>query len=156
MVTFVCIRSQTVNPTVVSSNGDYTQNAQGSIAWTIGEVVSDTYTSSANITTMGFHQPETMGVASLIKEQGSNLEVLVFPNPVSDVLTINLEGLTPSDYKLELFDGIGKLVISNEYSVSSQTQTSKLNLEGYAAGNYYLKISSANGFNKTVKINKIR
>ncbi len=160
-IVFLCLASlmmkaQTVNPTVVSSNGDYSQNTQGSIEWTLGEVVSDTYTSSANITTMGFHQPEAMGVASLIKEQGNLSEVLVYPNPVIDELTINLEGLEESNYKFELYDGIGKLVFSSSVLITNQNKLSKLNLAEFAAGNYYLKITSNNNFNKTVKINKIK
>jgi len=50
-------RSQSVAPTVVATCGDFYSSSTESVAWTIGEVVSETYSNSVNYLTQGFHQP---------------------------------------------------------------------------------------------------
>ncbi len=146
------VNSQTVTPTVLSNNGGYAAAAQGSIAWTIGEPVSETYTTSTKKTTMGFHQPE-LGVANLIKEQSDNAQVLVFPNPVKDVLNISFKDLESATYSIEVIDNLGKLLYKSNVNITENTKTIHLNMTEYAAGNYFLHISSAQ-LNKTIKINK--
>ena len=147
--------SQTVTPTVMSSNGGYSQVSQGSIAWTIGEPISETYTSSTNITTNGFHQTEELGLATLIKEQGDNAAILVYPNPVLDKLTVNLGNIQNGNYQLELVDALGRILLKTETSVAEQSNRLILSLNELAGGVYYLKISK-DTFIKTIKINKIK
>ena len=148
------ISSQTVTPTVISGNGGYSQSAQGSVAWTIGEPVSETYTSSTIITTMGFHQPEELDLTSLIKEQGNDKTILVYPNPVQKDLIINFGGIENGEYQLELVDGLGRMMLKTETSVEEQSKLLVLSLKDLSGGNYYLKISR-NAFSKTIKINKL-
>lgn len=146
--------SQTITPSVVSGNGGYSQMSQGSIAWTIGEPISETYTGSTNITTMGFHQPEELVLTTLIKEQGNDKAILVYPNPVRNELTVNLRNIENGNYHLEVVDGLGKTVLKTEASVKDRSKLLILSLSELSNGNYYLKISR-NAFSKTIKINKI-
>ena len=44
---------------VIGSAGTFVTSASGSMAWTIGEVMTETYSSSGNFFTQGFHQPDT-------------------------------------------------------------------------------------------------
>jgi gliding motility-associated-like protein len=50
--------AQSLSPTVVAAQGDYFWSPTVSVAWTIGEVFSETYSSSDHILTQGFHQPD--------------------------------------------------------------------------------------------------
>ena len=150
--TLVC-RSQTVTPVVLSNQGGYSSLSGGSVAWTIGEPVSETYTTATKITTMGFHQPE-LGMATLIAEQGNDQSILVYPNPVKDVLTINFSGLKSGNYKLELVDDLGKLIFKSEAAITENNQIYNLKVNEVAAGNYFLRVNNEN-FSKTVKINKV-
>ena len=43
---------------VIGSAGTYATSAYGSMAWTIGEVTIETYASTYNFFTQGFHQPD--------------------------------------------------------------------------------------------------
>jgi gliding motility-associated-like protein len=52
-----CLYSQETRLEVISSAGMYFESSAGSMSWTIGEVTIDTYTSSNNFLTQGFHQP---------------------------------------------------------------------------------------------------
>ncbi len=146
------VKAQTVTPTVYSNQGGYNVAAGGSISWTIGEPVSETYTTSTNKTTMGFHQPE-LGVATLIKQQGNDVELLVFPNPVRESLTVSFNDLENGVYKMELFDDLGKMVFKTETEIKADSKMVNLNMSQYAAGNYYLRVANPN-LNKTVKIIK--
>ena len=151
-LTVFFVKAQTVTPTVYSNGGNYNSAAGGSISWTVGEPISETYTTSSNKTTMGFHQPE-LGVATLIKEQGGDKEVLVYPNPVKEALTINFSDLENGNYKVQLLDATGKLLFTNDLEINDPSKKIELNVSPYAEGNYFLKISNSS-FNKTVKIIK--
>jgi hypothetical protein len=90
----------------------------------------------------------------MIKEQGKDITVLVYPNPVKESLTINFSGMTPGDYKMEMFDNIGKLITSSNVAITEQNQMVPFKINEVAAGNYFLRIDGKD-FSKTVKINKI-
>lgn len=143
--------AQTVTPVVVATDGGFYSGSQGSIAWTIGEPVSETY-SSGNITTMGFHQTE-LELATLLKEQENGGKFLVYPNPVLDLLKIDFSGIKGDDYHLEVTDALGKIILSTNVKLSEGIKFHQLSLAQFAAGTYFL-IISGNEFNKTVKINK--
>ncbi len=148
------IHAQTVTPVVLSNNGGATQTPGGGIEWTIGEPVSDTYTSFSNITTMGFHQPK-LDIRTLITEQGGNAEgLLVFPNPVRDELNISFSGMTYGKYTVRLSDAAGKIILESGTEVSAGNHTLAIKVNEVAAGNYFLTISGQE-FDRTVKINKV-
>jgi hypothetical protein len=146
------VKAQTVTPTVYSNQGGYNVAAGGDISWTIGEPVSETYTTSTKMTTMGFHQPE-LGMVTLIKEQGNDKAVLVYPNPVINALTVSFKDLDNGVYKMELVDDLGKVVFKTETEIKDDCKKVQLNMTNYAAGNYYLRVSSPS-LNKTVKVTK--
>jgi len=149
---FYC-NAQTVTPVVLSNQGGYSLLSQGSISWSIGEPVSESYTSPVRIHTMGFHQPE-IAIIAMIAEQGSDKSILVYPNPVKDLLTINFSGLTDGNYKVDLIDNIGKLIYQTQTEVSASNNTFQLKVNEVAAGNYFLRVQNKD-FSKTVKINKV-
>lgn len=151
-LTVLFVKAQTVTPIVYSNGGNYNSAAGGSISWTVGEPVSETYTTTNNKTTMGFHQPE-LGVATLMKEQGGDKEVLVYPNPGKESLSINFKDLENGNYKIQLLDAMGKLVFTSDMEINDPTKKIELNVSSYAEGNYFLRLSNSS-FNKTVKITK--
>ncbi len=145
-------RAQTVAPTVFASDGGYSQNAAGSISWSIGEPVSETYNSASYKTTMGFHQPE-IDIINMIAEQGNEASILVYPNPVNDELKINFSRMNEGDYSIEIIDAIGKLIYRTNTVVSGSSKTTILRLDEYASANYFVVISGKN-FQKNIKITK--
>jgi len=155
---FMCVGflpAQTVTPVVISSDGGFSTNAQGSIAWTIGEPVSETYVSpGSSITTMGFHQPELIELETMIREQSDNMAILIYPNPVNESLQISFKGIQHDTYALVLSDALGKLIYQSAAVVSENSNLFQIRLNEIAAGNYFLTVTGKN-FNKTVKINKI-
>lgn len=56
--------AQSLSPVVVASQGDYFFSPNVSVAWTVGEVMSETYSISNHFLTQGFHQPNSMSEIS--------------------------------------------------------------------------------------------
>jgi hypothetical protein len=151
----VCVvKAQTVTPVVLSNQGGHSVVSGNSISWTIGEPVSETYSITSNIATMGFHQPEIGLVTMLSQQSGDPGGVLVYPNPVRDMLTVNFKGMEEGQYSLVLFDNLGKLISRSEAYITGSNQLVQLKINEVAAGNYFLQVENKN-FNKTIKINKI-
>ncbi len=125
--------AQSITPEVVSNGGDYYSNSNCSIAWTIGEPMVETAVGTNNTLTQGFHQ----GLYTLvnIEKQINNTEIKVYPNPTSDYINIDINGANSSDYKIQLFDNLGKLLINKSYENSKQ-----VSLQKYAKSTYYLKV----------------
>lgn len=55
-----CCNAQSLAPAVVASQGDYFLSPTASVAWTIGEVMSETYSATNHFLTQGFHQPNLL------------------------------------------------------------------------------------------------
>ncbi len=51
-------KAQSFARDVIGSAGTFATSASGSMAWTIGEVMMETYSSTSNFFTQGFHQPD--------------------------------------------------------------------------------------------------
>lgn len=117
---------------VVSTQGDSYSNGNGSIDFTVGEVIIDTGTDGTNSLTQGFHQTNWnfLGVEDFAPE----FEASIFPNPTEDILNIKTSKFENVQYKL--YDANGKLVLEDKLS-SEQTpiQVSQL-----APGNYSLTL----------------
>ena len=94
---------------VVSTQGDSYSNANGSIDFTIGEVVINTGTDGTNDLTQGFHQTNWNFLG--VEDFAPNYEAIIFPNPTEDVLNIKTSMFENVTYTL--YDGLGKLVMQD-------------------------------------------
>ena len=112
LLTSVCVSAQEV----VVTQGDSYTNSNGSIDFTIGEVVINTGSDGSNDLTQGFHQTNWNFVS--IEDHVPSYEATIFPNPTSDVLNIRTSSFENVTYTL--YDARGKLVIQDKLS-SAQT-----------------------------------
>lgn len=69
----------------------------------------------------------------------SGIEVLIYPNPFTDILTVNIGDATPADVKVT--DATGKLV----YTGSINGSEIKLNTADYKQGVYFVRVSTSEG-----------
>lgn len=147
------IFSQSAKSEVISSGGEFYENSNNSLSWTIGEVVVETTKSANNILTQGFQQPSYS--LSTIKENiNSEFEILAYPNPTSDFLNLEIKTDNKSyDIELEIIDISGKVVLNQKIKES----ISKINLSNFSKGTYLLKVFSKEiGEINVYKIQKIR
>jgi len=66
------ISAQITSPEVISSSGAYFSNTSGSMSWTLGETVTETFSNGSNILTQGFQQPVSVSIT------GIDLDLLVY------------------------------------------------------------------------------
>lgn len=87
--------------------------------------------------------PDLTTANPIVVQQKS--EVLIFPNPVDDVLNLQINGIISKTVAFQVFDALGKLVLQQTKSSSDrifQIEVSKLK-----TGNYYIKGYSVAGEN---------
>lgn len=73
-------------------------------------------------------------------------EVTVYPNPASDMVTIELQHRDEGDveYVIEVVDVAGRKVISRRLNCAGQCKE-RLDLEGLDAGSYFVRLSAREG-----------
>jgi hypothetical protein len=134
---------------VTTSAGDFHQNSNFSVSWTIGEPVIDTWSASGTVLTQGFQQPILVSV-SIYENPDLNYTINAFPNPTSDFLNVVISNGTYDKMQYLLFDVTGKLIDSRQI-VSEQTEILFSHLP---VATYYVKIIENNKELKTFKIIK--
>ena len=118
---------------VVSTQGDSYSNANGSIDFTVGEVVINTETDGTNDMTQGFHQTNWNFVG--LEDHAPNYEAIVFPNPSTDVLNIKADLFENVNYTL--FAAMGREVMQSKMEGNLTT----LQVSQLARGSYTLLLS---------------
>lgn len=145
-----------------SSNGT-TQLAISENGGTSSETITRTYTAGtyyarvfgwngANSSTVCYTLRVQLGTATRPDQLITNVpvqKVSVFPNPVRDVMKINLTGFKGTA-ELNVIDMTGKLVVQR----SINTATSQLNLSGLPAGMYLVSVKENGEEVTTMKIVK--
>lgn len=142
--------SQSLAPTVIATDGGFSTALSGTLSWTLGEPVSETFTNTNNILTQGFHQPDIL----LVSTAGPKfvLNPIVYPNPARSVIFIDLSQLPKGEYSIELFDLLGKKITDRIYQGGLITPLS-LQVADLANGLYLLTISTSD-FNQSFKVIK--
>ncbi len=135
--------------TSFNSTGKNTSGSDGSVSYSVGQVV---YTSSTGINgsvSQGVQQPYEISVVTAIeKTKGINLSVTAYPNPTTDFLQLKIENEEIKDLSFQLYDLQGKLLRS-EKIISNQ---SSINMGNLISSTYFVKVISGN---KTIKEFKI-
>ena len=139
--------SQSIERHVVASNSTSFTAGNGSIEFTLGEVITQTMGSTQNnaALTNGFHQ----GIISLtkIQELDGTSGLKIFPNPSSELIYVSLKKHA-EPITIELLDATGRVLQTNLVS----GDLFEIKLTNYAAGIYCLKINHINSY-KIVKVN---
>ncbi len=148
---YSCLFSQTIQPEVLSSSGDFYSNSSAQLSFTFGEMIVETVSSSSNIITQGFQQPEQESVG--IEETKNQLHVVLYPNPSKELLNIDLSE-KEFEINLTIYDATGK-VIKQQY-IPSWQQKVTLNINSFSSGYYIMTlVSSDNQYQSSYKLQKI-
>ncbi len=139
--------SQSLAPEVFASSGDYFTGANIKLNWTLGEMVTETYTSSGNFLTQGFHQ-SNYEVAAIDETEENNL-IVVYPNPFTDMLLVNTGNL--KGLNLMVHDLQGKNLMEKNIKKSNV----QLDFSAFSPGIYFIKVCKNEKIIKTFKVQKI-
>lgn len=145
-ISFGFVNAQTLERTVVASQGSYFNNSALEISWTLGEVITDTYLHSNIVLTQGFEQPVFMPSSDSIIV----FEPTVLPNPTDGPLSFLLP--KTDSYKMICYDIIGQIIFEETFT------SNYINLNvSYLSNAYYVFVltNSSEDFSYRVKILKI-
>jgi hypothetical protein len=138
---------------VIASGGDFFQQANGSLSFTIGEPVGETYYNST-ILTQGFQQD----FENILSTQDLQNFMLfeVYPNPFSSEITIKYKPISTAEYSIELKDASGKEIYNSNYFFSSSNYSLKISVSSLSSGFYFLQLRQLNtGETVMLKLTKI-
>jgi len=121
---------------LISADGNFTVNTQGSLSWTIGEVITETQVASGNQLTQGFQQnyEDFLNVEQLLQSS----EILLYPNPFSTSITIQNSSQF-EDIHLTIFDTQQKIILERKIEFSLICQKTTFDLSYLPAGMYFFK-----------------
>jgi len=151
VLSFSSVKAQTTKPDIITTTGDYFSNVTtGSLSWTLGEPVIETYSGGGNILTQGFQQSR-YNVTAVEDVTKPSVNIGVYPNPFASAFTISTDASNPLHARV--IDLSGK-VICEKNITTSQTQ---INLGTLSDALYLLKVYDNSGtIIKTFKLEKVK
>ncbi len=120
---------------IIAASACYFKTASLSVSWTIGEVATETYVNHNIMLTQGFNQGN-ITIATTSEDLCSGINIIVYPNPVNDFFTVETETGNGMHLKAELYNLSGSKLLSQ----SILTGSTVINMEGFPASDYILKI----------------
>ncbi len=140
--------SQTASPELVSSAGESFNNSTYQLNWSIGECVTATHSAGDYVITQGFHQ--NTYVITEVEDLATDIKISIYPNPTTDLLTIDFPTSERLGNVITVTDINGKVLQQTEIT----TDKKQLNFSNYANGIYFLSVKQKNQLIKSFKIIK--
>jgi hypothetical protein len=139
----VWMYAQSLSPTVISSTGGFSSNANGSLSYTVGEMTMvQTFTAGGSILTQGFQQPNDNLVGLLDMTEDEFGSFAVYPNPAVDNLWFGFQFPEAGRIAIAVYDVLGQKMadVYNGNYVNGKT-TEGFQVGNYSAGSYFLSLT---------------
>lgn len=134
--------SQTAAPYAVNVAGNLVSAGKFNFEWSVGESAAITTMDNDNLlVTNGLlqfnveNQPEANLIASFLSG-----EIRVYPNPVKNILDINILHTNKGNHQIELLDAKGIKIKEVKLVYNGMGALENWNLSGLPAGQYFLNI----------------
>jgi len=142
---FAKVQAQTQTPwrDVWAASGDYFHNSFGSLSWTIGEDITETFSNSpaTAILTQGFQQFDDTFV-NVPKTDAKN-QFVIYPNPGNGQIYISFNTLEVYDIIIQLYDVAGRLIKVDKTSTVASPHN--IDINSFSSNCYFITISKADG-----------
>ncbi len=120
------------------------------------DVATITLTADNPTVELNFTVTEEGAVLSINDIQNISFTSQIFPNPVVDKANLNLTAKKAMSININIYNQLGAIVSSQDYTVQSGMQNIQLNTTSLREGVYYLHIQSENGDLEIQKIVKTK
>ncbi len=80
------------------------------------------------------------GTTSIAEAAFEALDLTIFPNPATDLIAVQINGLAEQDFKIDLFDQTGRIISNNVLNQGSTI--SYIDTQKFYNGNYMMRISN--------------
>lgn len=136
--------AQSLSPTVISSSGGYYASANTSLSFTVAEMTMvQTFSSSSNILTQGFQQPEDM-VVNIPETPGSTEDMMIFPNPTNGQFNLTFSSNSIENNIIKLYDLLGQVVLTKDVSQLTGMNTVSFDISNLSQGIYMIQLITMN------------
>jgi hypothetical protein len=137
---------QTQQATIAS--GGNTTGSGGNMSYSIGQITYTTTTGINGTMAQGIQQPYEIFTVLGKEELEIQLDLMAYPNPTNDYLTLTLNKSILSELSFELIDNTGKLIETRKINNAIQT----IQMVNLPSANYFIRV---NNKGKVVKVFKI-
>ncbi|MGM0474270.1 MAG: T9SS type A sorting domain-containing protein [Bacteroidota bacterium] len=121
----------------LSAGGGNASGSGGSVSYTVGQVACTFYTTVSGSVSQGVQQPYEIYVeAGTGQGDGVNLICASYPNPVTDILILEIGDYQSQQLVYRLYDTNGNLLKNREIRGNVTT----ISMESLAMGTYFLKV----------------
>lgn len=150
-VALFCLGLTTFAQQATTATGGDATGSGGSAAYSVGQIVYATNNGTTGSVAQGVQQAYEISVVTDIKnEKKINMSLVVFPNPTTSFLNLQIADLKKEQLTYQLTDALGKLIIENKITGS----TTQINMNAQAEAIYFLNVLENNQTVKTFKIIK--
>jgi hypothetical protein len=122
---------------VIATGGDYYTQTNGSLSFTLGETVVETF-SNGNILTQGFQQDYENILSTEFLTSDYFFEV--YPNPFSSEITIKYKPKNTGEYLVELKDASGKMIYNGNFFFATSNFNQQISVSSLTSGIYFLQL----------------
>jgi hypothetical protein len=122
----------------------------GTVSYSVGQTVYQNQSETSGSVSQGIQQAYEISVTTGLEHIDIELNILAYPNPTSNFLTLKVEESKAKNMSYQLYDIQGKLLISSKL-VGKETE---IDLSNFAPSTYFLKVTDNNQQIKNFKIIK--
>ena len=133
-----------------TATGGNASGSGGTVAYSVGQIVYTTNTGTIGSVAQGVQQAYEISITLGIQDNSIILDLVAYPNPTVNFLTLNLGNAELSSLNFQLYDISGKLIESRKIVSSSET----IAMENLPTATYFLKVTNNNNEIKIFKIIK--
>ena len=134
-------QAQSITSQSVNSGGTKMSQSNGSLSFTVGELLVLGQTDSqGNTLGNGSTAGSTISTASILEPNAEVLNVKVYPNPTTDLVTVNIQDTKLSEVILEIKDINGKVLSTEKYA--GITKNIGINTASWTIGIYFLHLKN--------------
>ncbi|MGC4130469.1 MAG: T9SS type A sorting domain-containing protein [Bergeyella sp.] len=134
----------------ISASGGNATGSGGSSSYTVGQMAYNSYSSSAGSVNQGVQQPYEIFTLATDDVSAEKKEILLYPNPVQDLLYVDFGKEAAGNSSYQLFDAQGKLVKQGNLN----QKKNELDMRTLPQSIYIIKIVEDDKNVKTFKIIK--
>jgi len=166
IIPFFCLHTtivaQSIGPQIINAAGNSATISGNTYEWSVGELVLVNTETSANFSvTQGTLQPliieedTTINIGTDPKLSANQINI--FPNPTHNLVYIKPALKPHTDLYITVMDVHTRILITQKIFLETGTEQQEINLAGFAAGIYMLKVTAKEKqtqYSNTFKINK--
>lgn len=141
------IIAQSTNP----ASGGNASGSGGTASYSVGQIVYTKNTGTNGSESQGVQQPYEISVITGLEEaRDISLEFVVYPNPATDFVKLNIVNYQVQNLRYRLYDINGNLIKDNKVEGNETT----ISMQNCLPATYFLKVIQGNKEIKSFKIIK--